>query len=104
MMSLKMIIFARINTSYHERKRETNSSLTGEYVPVGAACDRRGEGGAEQQLRPEELRKQKRLLLQLFHKRLQTFCSIGRGDRLSAVVQVDKDVFVMAHAQLFHVG
>ena len=97
MMSLKMIIFARINTSYHERKRE-------EYVPVGAACDRRGEGGAEQQLRPEELRKQKRLLLQLFHKRLQTFCSIGRGDRLSAVVQVDKDVFVMAHAQLFHVG
>ena len=69
----------------------------------GAACDRRGEGGAEQQLRPEELRKQKRLL-QLFHKRLQTFCGIGRGDRLSAVVQVDKDVFVMAHAQLFHVG
>ena len=103
-MSLKMIIFARINTSYHERKRETYSSLTGEYVPVGATCDRRGEGGAEQQLRPEELRKQKRLLLQLFHKRLQTFCGIGCGDRLSAVVQVDKDVFVMAHAQLFHVG
>ena len=48
--------------------------------------------------------KQKRLLLQLFHTRLQTFCSIGCGDRLSAVVQVDKDVFVMAHAQLFHVG
>ena len=40
----------------------------------------------------------------LLHERFQALGGVGRGDAHPAVVQVDEDVAVVAHAQFLHVG